>query len=235
MAFDPRLKTPSNLVIGGPSKAGKSHFVFRMIRERRDLFRGTPFERVVYCYGEWQKEFQALQDQEGVVFLEGLPEDLYEPFGGKPGMLILDDLMTESANNKDVEKLFTRGTHHRQLTTVLLTQNLFQKGQRTQMLNAHYVVAFKNPRDRAQMGFLFRQAFPKQLKFVEEAFKDATSREYGYLLFDFETDTPDGLRLRTNIFPSDPGPQIVYLDKQEAWPMHLSSPTLTTGTPTNRS
>jgi len=127
--------------------------------------------------------------------------------------LVLDDLMAECSNNDAVEKLFTRGSHHRQLTTVLLTQNLFRKGQRTQSLNAHYVVAFKNPRDRSQMAFLFRQAFPKQ-KHPEEAFKDATDSPYGYLLFDFETDTPETLRLRTNIFPTDTGAQEVYVNKE---------------------
>jgi len=216
--FNPRLKTASNIVVAGPSKSGKTYLVTRMIRERRDLFR-NPLDKVVFCYGEWQKEFEDLQRQEGVTFIEGLPADLYEPFDGRPGMLILDDLMTESSNNPEVEKLFTRGTHHRQLTTILLTQNLFRKGNRTQSLNAHYVVAFKNPRDRTQLGFLIRQAFPKQQKFVEEAFKDATRNEYGYLLFDFETDTPDVVRLRTNIFPSDPGPQVVYVNKDEPWPV----------------
>ena len=167
--------------------------------------------------GNGRTAFEELQ-RFGVTFIEGLPSDLYEAFEGRPGLLVLDDLMAESSNNSEVEKLFTRGTHHRQLTTVLLTQNLFRKGQRTQSLNAHYVVAFKNPRDRTQIGFLFRQAFPQQQKYVEEAFKDATQREYGYLLFDFETDTPDLLRLRTNIFPTDPGPQVVYVNKDEPWP-----------------
>ena len=217
MEFDPRLKTPSNIVVVGPSKSGKTYWVSRMIRERKDLFR-QPLDRVVFCYGEWQKGFETLQQEPGVTMIEGLPEDLYDRFDGAPGILVLDDLMVESSNNSEVEKLFTRGTHHRGLTTVFLTQNLFRKGARTQTLNAHYVVAFKNPRDRTQIGFLFRQAFPNQQKYAEEAFKDATQREYGYLMFDFETDTDDLVRLRTRIFPSDQGPQVVYVPKDEPWP-----------------
>ncbi|KAK3712675.1 hypothetical protein QZH41_017171 [Actinostola sp. cb2023] len=38
---------------------------------------------------------------------------------------------------------------------------------------------------------------------AKEAFNDATDSPYGYLLFDFETDTPETLRLSTNIFPTD--------------------------------
>ena len=212
MEFDPRFKTPSNLIVVGPTKSGKTTWVSRMIRERKDLFR-HPLDRVVFCYGEWQSDFDLLKEEEGVSLVEGLPDDLYEQFHGQPGMLVLDDLMVESSNNAEVEKLFTRGSHHRQLTTVFLTQNLYRKGSRTQSLNAHYLVAFKNPRDQLQMSHLFRQAFPGQHQYVQEAFKNATQHPYGYLVFDFETDTPDSLRLRTRIFPSDPGPQEVYLPK----------------------
>ncbi|KAK3724231.1 hypothetical protein QZH41_002380 [Actinostola sp. cb2023] len=137
--FDPRLKTPSNLQVVGPSKSGKTHWVRRMIQERQDMFR-QPLSRVVYCYGEWQPMFDTFPKE--VEWVKGMPEDFYEKFEGQPGLLILDDLMAECSNNEAVEKLFTRGSHHRQLTTVLLTQNLFRKGQRTQSLNAHYVVAF---------------------------------------------------------------------------------------------
>ncbi|KAK3751007.1 hypothetical protein QZH41_020165 [Actinostola sp. cb2023] len=208
--FDPRLKTPSNLQVVGPSKSGKTHWVRRLIQERQEMFR-QPLSRVVYCYGEWQPMFDTFPEE--VEWVKGMPEDFYEKFEGQPGLLVLDDLMAECSNNDAVEKLFTRGSHHRQLTTVLLTQNLFRKGQRMQSLNAHYVVAFKNPRDRSQMAFLFRQAFPKQ-KHPEEAFKDATDQPYGYLLFDFETDTSETLRLRTNIFPTDTGAQEVYVNKE---------------------
>ncbi|KAK3741845.1 hypothetical protein QZH41_006690 [Actinostola sp. cb2023] len=117
--FDPRLKTPSNLQVVGLSKSGKTHWVARLIRERKDLFR-QPLPRVVYCYGEWQPMFDTSFPKE-VEWVKGLPEDFYETFEGQPGMLVLDDLMTECSNNDGVEKLFTHGTHHRQLTTVLLT------------------------------------------------------------------------------------------------------------------
>ena len=211
--MDPRLKTPSNILVVGPSKSGKTTFVCRMIRERNEMFR-DPLPRVLFCYTEWQSVFDALKKVEGVTMHEGLPKDFYSPFDGKPGMLVMDDLMVEGAGDPELEKLITRGSHHRQLTTVCLSQNLFRKGMRTQNLNTHYVVAFKNPRDRTQMGYLFRQAFPKHQKAAEEAFKEATQDRYGYLLFDFETDTPDELRLRTRIFPSDKGPQIVYEPKE---------------------
>ena len=67
----------------------------------------------MFCYGERQSEFDALEKLEGVTLVEGLHEDLCERFEGEPGILVLDDLMVESLKNPEVEKLFTRGTHHR--------------------------------------------------------------------------------------------------------------------------
>ena len=81
-----------------------------------------------------------------------------------------------------------------------LLQNLYPKTKdsRTISLNSQYMVVFKNPRYAS--------------KFVQEAFKDATSVRYGYLLADRKQDTPEDMRLRTTIFPDD-GVQYVYLPK----------------------
>ena len=91
-----------------------------------------------------------------------------------------------------------------------LVQNLFPKNKesRTFSLNSQYMVVFKNPRDASQMSHSARQMYPGRVKFVQEAFKDATSVSYGYLLVDLKQD----MRLRTAIFPDD-GVQNVYLPK----------------------
>ena len=63
------------------------------------------------------------------------------------------------------------------------------------------MVVFKNPRDASQMSHLARQMYPGRVKFVHEAFKEATSVPYGYLLTDLKEDTPIDMRLRTTMFP----------------------------------
>jgi hypothetical protein len=90
---------------------------------------------------------------------------------------------------------------------------VFNKGKenRNISLNTHYLVLFKNPRDSAQIAHLGRQIFPERVKYFREAFADATSRPYGYLLVDLKTTTPDDLRLRTDIFPDKD--TIVYVYK----------------------
>jgi hypothetical protein len=59
---------------------------------------------------------------------------------------------------------------------------------------------FKNPRDRSQISFLARQMYPKQSKFLEEAYLDATNIPHGYLFIDLKQTTPNELRILTNVF-----------------------------------
>ena len=58
--------------------------------------------------------------------------------------------------------------------------------------------------------FLARKVYPENSMSVYKAFLDATQRTYGDLVLDLLQDTNDHLRFRTNIFPSDPTPPIIY-------------------------
>ena len=64
-------------------------------------------------------------------------------------------------------------------------------------------MVFKNPRDVSQMTTLAKQMYPGRVKFVQEAFADATTAPYGYILVDLKQDTPEDLRLRKSILPDD--------------------------------
>jgi len=111
--------------------------------------------------------------------------------------------------------MFTKGSHHRNVSVVFLTQNLFPKNKfaRTISLNAHYMVLFKNPRDVSQFANLARQMYPKTSQFAVEAYKDPTREPYRYLLVDLRPEQDEELRLRTNIFPGET--HYVYVQKQQ--------------------
>jgi hypothetical protein len=116
--------------------------------------------------------------------------------------------------NQNVCDLFTKLSHHRDVSVVFVTQNLFHRNRfvRTMNLNTHYLVLFKNPRDASQVSVLARQMYPGKSKFVVEAYKDATKNPFGYLLIDLRPETDESYRLRTNIFPDD-GRQYAYVPK----------------------
>jgi hypothetical protein len=79
-------------------------------------------------------------------------------------------------------------------------------------LNTHYIVMFKNPRDASQVAILARQIYPGKSHFVVQAYEDAKTEPYGYLLIDLGPDTDDRYRIRTKIFPDDPR-QYAYIPK----------------------
>jgi hypothetical protein len=171
------------------------------------------FERILFYYAEWQDAYQQLQCETGVKsdgaaieFHEGLPrpED-YSNDPLCPKLVIIDDFMRESSSSEVIVDLFTKGSHHKNLSVILISQNLFHqgRGQRDISLNTNYIVVFKNPRDRAQIRHLARQVYPDDPKFLEEAYYDATSQPHGYLLLDLKQSTPDEYRFRTCIFPED--------------------------------
>ena len=120
--MDVRFKVPSNFYISGQSQCGKSYLVRRLVYYLNELFHPIP-SKVIYCYGEYQKEFDELH---GVDFIEGFPEDLNElTRGHEQTLLILDDLMSECSKDQRVSDLFTRGSHHKGISVFYLTQNLF--------------------------------------------------------------------------------------------------------------
>ena len=82
---------------------------------------------------------------------------------------------------------------------------IFNKGPntRTISLNAHYIIMFKNPRDRSQISFLARQMYPKKSKFLEDAYDDATQNPHSYLIMDLKQSTHEDLRVQTAIFPGE--------------------------------
>ena len=197
-AMDTRWKHPFTCVVAGPTGSGKTYFVKEFITNLSQMVTPVP-EEVVWCYGEWQPLYQ---DMPGVVFVEGLPNDM-DTWPPKPRLLIIDDLMCEA--DARVPKLFTKGSHHRDISVMYIVQNLFDKNKehRTISLNAQYLVVFKNPRDASQITHLAKQMYPTQIRFMQDAFKQATDRPHGYLLVDTTQSTPDHLRLRSQIFSRD--------------------------------
>lgn len=198
--MDPRWKHPFTCIVAGPTGSGKTQFVITFVERAEEMMQPPP-QKILWFYGEWQEAYLGVQSPT-VEFVEGLPnEERLDPT--RVNLIIIDDLLAET--NSKVTKLFTKGSHHRNTSVIYITQNMFDKNKenRTISLNAHYMVLFKSPRDAAQVEHLARQMFPRNSKFMREAFADATSEPYSYLLVDLKPDTPEDLRLRSKIFPEE--------------------------------
>jgi hypothetical protein len=171
--------------------------------------------KIVYCYGEYQHLFDDMaQTIPNIDFIEGFPTNLYNILEShRKSLVIIDDLMSECSKDQRISDFFTKGSHHRGISVMYLTQNLFPPGRqpRTISLNSHYMVIFKNPRDSLGISTLARQMYPNNSNFLLELFQDTTEKPYGYLLLELHQLTPENMRLRTNILPNER--QIVYVQR----------------------
>ena len=115
---------------------------------------------------------------------------------------MFDDLMTEAKCDQRIADLFTKGSHHRNISVVYLTQNLFPQGKacRDIILNTQYMVLFNNPIDRQQVATLARRIYPSTSAVFMKRFERATSYPYGHLVIDLKSDTAEKDRLHTEIF-----------------------------------
>ena len=81
--------------------------------------------------------------------------------------------MDECGNDKTVMDIFAKHSHHRNISVIYITQDLFSNGKfaKTISRNMHYIVAFKNPCDKVGVCTVVLQAFPKRWKDIMMVFQ----------------------------------------------------------------
>ena len=201
---------PCTIVLAGSSNSGKTELTKRILENREQMFRPAA-EKVIWCYSECQPSYNDILNVE---FHEGL-YDIDTLDTTKRTLIIFDDLSQDESVDKEMVKIFTKLSHHRNLSCIYITQNLFDKNKyrRTISLNASYIIVMSSPRDRLQISFLARQVYPTRSKFLVEAYQSATSSPHGYLLMDFTQSCPEEYRVRTNILPHEE--TVVYVSKKK--------------------
>jgi hypothetical protein len=192
----------------GPTSSGKTVLVRRILKHHKSIIylKGVSIEKlkVLWAYGQWQSLYDEEIPNVEMRYVEGLPSE-EEILSDKPNIIIIDDLMSELGNDKKLTNLFTKGSHHNDISVIFISQNIFHQGSemRTISLNCHYMLLMKNPRDKAQIMALAAQIYPNKSKFLIEAFNDATKNQFGYIKIDMKQDTPDNLRVQTRITPEE--------------------------------
>ena len=90
-----------------------------------------------------------------IVVVRGIPttfeKDSYFDVN-KRNLIVFDEQMIDASEDKRIENLFTRGSQHRNLSVIYTScRILFHQGKASgsKSLN-HYLVLFKNPRDKCK-------------------------------------------------------------------------------------
>ena len=203
-----RFMHPFTCMVAGMTGSGKTVWVKSLLQQAQEVVHLPP-ERIVWCYSQWQPAYMELMvTVPNIEFAKGIPSELENDSFfdiNKRNLMVIDDQMENAGGDKRIVNPFTRGSHHRNLSVIYIVQNLFHQGKnsRSISLNSHYLVLFKNPRDKLQILTLAKQMYPGQTDFFIKRYEQAVRRPFGYLLVDLKTATQDNCRLRTNALPGE--------------------------------
>ena len=207
------------LVLSGATRSGKTYFTHKLLCSLEQTFISPAPKDILFCYAIYQPLYDKLQaDVKNLILHQGLPseDEIEEWYCEKDPnvhkLIVLDDLSHLIVNNQNIELLLTQGSHHKNISVIIITQNLFNNGKyaRSQSLNTQYFIIFRNIRDGNQIKCLSRQLFPSTPNKVVLAYEDAIKEQYGYLVIDVHPFSNDKYRLRTKIFPTED--LIIYSD-----------------------
>jgi hypothetical protein len=192
------FRHPFSCIIVGASMCGKTELIAKLIKHKDELICPS-VRRIIFSYKKYQPIFDSMKDVE---FVQGMNFTLNKTI---PTLVVIDDGMLSHEYDKLAE-LFTVGCHHDNTSVVFVTQNLFFQNQayRTASLNSQYFILFKSPRTIGQITHLARQMFVgERAKAVVRAYENATQKPFTYIILDFKPDTPESLRVRSNILPQE--------------------------------
>ena len=198
----------SNFYVAGATNSGKTYWVYQLMKYSKDMFPLEPPLKFLYSYSIYQDLFLTMEKEiENINFINRIPthEDIVQfAEDGKHGMIIIDDNMTHAGKSQEVEDLFTKGSHHLKITSILISQNMFNSSpkNRTISLNSQYLVITKNPRACSQLNTLAQQLFGKgKSNILCDVYADVMKKPYNYFVIDLHSTSDRTYMLRTDIFP----------------------------------
>jgi len=204
----PLFYNNSAFTVAGASRSGKTEFVSKLLHNMDVMFYNGRPDRVLYCYSRIQDKYLELErDIKRLTLHEGLPSLEYITNLSQPNselLIVLDDLIFDVVNSKEIATLFTSGRHFN-TSVIFITQNLLEKGthSRTISINSCYIILFRNIRDSNQVVRFASQIYPRQTKEFMQVYRDVMKKPFRYLVLDTHPFSANDYRIRTKVFPEE--------------------------------
>ena len=232
--IDAQIKCPFNMLVAGPTQSGKTTWVTHLLYHANDLLETPPSS--VHWYSPHstpphihsslpfplfhhgnQLPWGKVKEDDDEINEEDEEKKVHLPSEGD--VIVIDDFAQEMVNSRDLTNFLSKHSHHRNISLIVLSQNLFWAGKetRTQSLNYHYICLMRQSRDYKQIRTLGRQLTQKENEYRAflEAYNEATnSRLFAYLLISMHPRDDKRLLLRSTIFPEEATASTVYLLKK---------------------
>jgi hypothetical protein len=206
-----KFMAPFTMIICGATMSGKTELVRKIVVNSDKIIKPKP-ENIVISYSADQPVYRDLE-KHGAKLVQGLDFQVEEFLPHSPTLLVIDDQMDDVMTNEKMNDLFTKGVHHRNVSVILLQQNVFPQGKygRTIRLNAQYLILMRSPMFLSQVMSLGRQLFPGKPQFLLDAYRKATAKPYSFLVVNLHPLCDDQLRVSEQLFSEED--HIVYLPK----------------------
>lgn len=150
-----QLNCPLRMMVAGSSGCGKSILVSKIIQHRDSLL-SAKVDKVIYCAKYNTSIPEVIRNDEILTFHPGVPsEEMTRNDSNQHILFVLDDLLDTAFSSGVVSNMYTSG-RHRNLSVILLSQNLFPRSSNSRniSLNCNYIVVFRNLRDSSSISHL---------------------------------------------------------------------------------
>jgi RecA/RadA recombinase len=195
-----KMKIPFGCIIAGPSSSGKTKLCLKLLENANKMFEPEP-KAIIYAYGQFNNLIPKLVSM-GIHTVQGEPPDSLLASVQKPYLLILDDLMYD-LTPQWLSSIYTKRSHHEGFGVIMLVQDMYEKRLKVPRINSMYLFLLRAPNSLLSVRNLGTQLWPRELSYFMDAYKQATSENYGYLFIDLHPSSKQVLRLRSNIFPGE--------------------------------
>ena len=208
--IDLRLIPNFKLFICGPSRCGKTYFVYSLISNIKRFCQSPP-DKVVYVYGANQAwdEWEQLID----IFIpenEDPINKIYDLSKSYRLCVVFDDLLHSKDMYAAIAKLFTIDGRHNNMSLIYLSQRFFVNDENFRQItgNADYYCLFKNPKDPSQINHLSYRMTPKGSdSSLIGAYKVATLKPYSYIFVNCTQTVEEDYKFLGSLFEK---PDFVY-------------------------
>ena len=126
--LDFKFKYSITIQVSGPTRCGKTRFLRCILSKKLSKLFAN---RIFWVYSEWQPDYMCIRNYyPEIEFVNGWHDQIFDTLSpNQRNIIILDDQMGVASSSQSVVDLFTRGSHHQNLTVIYLVQNLYNHGK----------------------------------------------------------------------------------------------------------
>ena len=230
-------KVPKNLrcLLIGASEAGKLTWIASLIKNKATIFHQPGYSKFIYCspnFGKsalnsagdlsYQNKLKEWAQPVEIIFVDHIltEEELFEEADATSGriLLIVDDFSQEMFSTSLVYRLFTRLSSHNGIDTCIslhqgAASKAFGKWYTLVQQNSNFLVLFRNIANRAAIGKISQQIFPRSKNFLQRCLDEVTNicGTYSYIFVDADLKNPLNIKfgVRANIFEENNLPMLM--------------------------